>query len=124
MIAEKNSLNVSQLQSLLTLEPNTPIAISQLSCTISCDASYATGIVDRLVAMNLITRQESSADRRIKTIQLTSEGIARRTECIRALDHLATISPIVNDMQPEYITQLQTMLDKIQHQTRTDSSRQ
>lgn len=39
-----------------------------------CDASNVTGVIDRLVAGQLVTRQESTADRRAKTLQLTAKG--------------------------------------------------
>lgn len=45
-----------------------------LAATLHCDASNVTGIVDRLVTLALITRQENPQDRRVKTLQLTAKG--------------------------------------------------
>ncbi|HEX9153590.1 MAG TPA: MarR family transcriptional regulator, partial [Candidatus Saccharimonadales bacterium] len=42
--------------------------------TLHCDASNATGIIDRLVSQGLVARQESEKDRRVKTLQLTERG--------------------------------------------------
>ncbi len=49
-------------------------SMGQLAQTLHCDASNVTGIVDRLSALNLITRQENPLDRRVKTLQLTAKG--------------------------------------------------
>ena len=83
--AEQHNLNLSQLQALLSLEPNHPIPMNRLSCMVGCDASYITGVVDKLLALQLITRQESEHDRRIKTIELTEAGVQFREHLIRAL---------------------------------------
>ncbi|HCH34352.1 MAG: Transcriptional regulator, MarR family [Candidatus Saccharibacteria bacterium GW2011_GWC2_48_9] len=81
-VAEQHSITPSQMQALLLLQPKTQIPMNQLSCMISCDASYITGIVDKLSHLGYIQRQESSIDRRIKTIELTKAGVAFRQKLI------------------------------------------
>lgn len=101
-VAEQHGLAPSQMQALLLIEPKTQIPMNQLSCMISCDASYITGIVDKLTSLGYIRRQESSLDRRIKTIELTKEGVTFRTKLIRSYtdfyknqSQLQTIDPHV-----------------------------
>jgi DNA-binding MarR family transcriptional regulator len=48
--------------------------MGKVALTLHCDASNATGIVDRLVTHKLLVRQESEQDRRVKTLQLTDKG--------------------------------------------------
>lgn len=82
-VAEQHGLAPSQMHALLLVEPKKQIAMNQLSCMISCDASYITSIVDKLTNLGYIRRQESSLDRRIKTIELTKEGVVFRAKLIR-----------------------------------------
>lgn len=81
--AENHGLSSSQMQALLLIEPKQQIPMNQLSCMISCDASYITGIVNKFTHLGYIRRQESSVDRRIKTIELTKEGVTFRSKLIR-----------------------------------------
>jgi DNA-binding MarR family transcriptional regulator len=48
--------------------------MGQLANAMYCDASNVTGIVDRLVAQDLIRREESKTDRRAKILRLTPKG--------------------------------------------------
>ena len=82
-VAEEHSITPSQMQALLLLQPKTQIPMNQLSCMISCDASYITGIVDKLSHLGYIQRQENSLDRRVKTIELTKTGVAFRQKLIK-----------------------------------------
>jgi len=50
------------------------VTMGRVAETLHCDASNVTGIVDRLVAGQFITRQEGELDRRTKTLQLTAKG--------------------------------------------------
>lgn len=83
LVAEQHGVTPSQMQAMLLLQPKTQIPMNQLSCMISCDASYITGIVDKLSKLELIERKESSLDRRIKTIELTREGVVFRQKLIK-----------------------------------------
>jgi DNA-binding MarR family transcriptional regulator len=49
----------------------------------NCDASFVTVVVDGLEHRGLVERQVADYDRRIKTVELTQEGVASRE---RALD--------------------------------------
>ncbi len=72
-LAELNGLTTIQLYALSALNKQGS-SMGHLAHTLHCDASNVTGIVDRLSALNLITRQENPLDRRVKTLQLTAKG--------------------------------------------------
>lgn len=73
-LAEEHSLTPVQLIALYMIERHGELAMGKVAHVLHCDPSNVTGIVDRLVSRRLITREESIADRRTKTIALTSAG--------------------------------------------------
>lgn len=73
LVAEEYGLTIMQLYTLHAIaEEHT--TMGKMAQAIRCDASNVTGIIDKLVTMGLVNRQEDTNDRRIKTVQLTSEG--------------------------------------------------
>jgi len=73
-LAEAHGLTRMQLFVLHVLEQRGEIAMGRIADVMHCDASNITGIVDRLVASDLVSRQELASDRRTKTLQLTAKG--------------------------------------------------
>ncbi|MGF7229265.1 MAG: MarR family winged helix-turn-helix transcriptional regulator [Candidatus Saccharibacteria bacterium] len=76
--AVKHKLTAQQLHVLGFLSDKQPHPMSWLAALLSCDASNVTGIIDRLVALQLVERTESKQDRRVKMVQLTEKGHALR----------------------------------------------
>ncbi len=74
-LSEKYDLTIMQVHALYAISQG-DATMGQVATTLHCDASNVTGIVDRLVAGHLITRQEGTQDRRTKTLQLTDKGHA------------------------------------------------
>src|SRR5580704_6835952 len=74
-LSEKYDLTIMQVHALYAISQG-DATMGQVAGTLHCDASNVTGIVDRLVAGNLITRQEGAQDRRTKTLHLTDKGHA------------------------------------------------
>src|SRR6476660_4042006 len=72
-IAERHNLTVVQLYTMQALA-DSHLTMGQMAAAMHCDASNATGIVDRLTALKLIVRQENPQDRRVKTLALTPAG--------------------------------------------------
>src|SRR5438552_14831561 len=64
-------LSPVQCHVLHLIEPGRPLPMSRLAETLSCDASNVTGLVDRLESRDLVRRQPSPGDRRVKVLQLT-----------------------------------------------------
>lgn len=72
-VAENHGMTPVQVGALYAIMHG-DITMGQVAHTLHCDASNATGIVDRLVAQNLVVRGEGQQDRRVKTLQLTAKG--------------------------------------------------
>src|SRR6266496_786051 len=73
-VAEAERLTQVQFAALYVLKQRGELAMGEVAHTLHCDPSNVTGIVDRLVAHNLVARCECPSDRRAKTISLTAEG--------------------------------------------------
>src|SRR5579871_5457201 len=72
-LSEKYDLTIMQVHALYAISQG-DTTMGKVAFTLHCDASNVTGIVDRLVAAALITRQEGPLDRRTKTLHLTEKG--------------------------------------------------
>ncbi|GLY70758.1 MarR family winged helix-turn-helix transcriptional regulator [Amycolatopsis taiwanensis] len=88
-VAEQLGLTPSQVIALRELSE--PITARELATRMSCEASNATFVLDRLEEQGLIQRRPHPTDRRAKQIVLTPAGQRRRGE---ALHHLGTRSPL------------------------------
>jgi DNA-binding MarR family transcriptional regulator len=78
-LAAELELSPAQCHVLHLIEPGRPMPMGQLAETLACDASNVTGLVDRLESRGLIRRQPSTADRRVKVLDLTPRGSRLRT---------------------------------------------
>src|SRR5476649_378034 len=72
-LSEKYDLTIMQVHALYAISQG-DTTMGRVAESLHCDASNVTGIVDRLVASGLITRQEGALDRRTKTLLLTEKG--------------------------------------------------
>lgn len=109
-LAELYDLSVMQLITLSSLRPGEPTPMNQISCLLACDASNITGIVDRLVRRGLIERTESSEDRRVKVVLLTSKGEYLRDHVIQEV--IAERPKSMANLSNEEFEQLNTLLVK------------
>src|SRR6266536_3795200 len=73
-LADESHLTSAQLGALYMLDQHGELAMGEVAHVLHCDPSNVTGIVDRLVAHELVRRKERATDRRAKTIALTTEG--------------------------------------------------
>ncbi|MGW1962586.1 MarR family winged helix-turn-helix transcriptional regulator [Streptomyces sp. NPDC001935] len=80
--AASENLTASQGKTLNVLRRG-PAAMRALATILTCDASNMTGIVDRLEKRDLVRREPSPTDRRVKNVVLTDEG-RRVIDVIRA----------------------------------------
>lgn len=67
-------ISKSELLTLLQVDRNGEIIMSQIADYINIPMSTATGLVERLVKKGYLERARSESDRRIVTIRLTDEG--------------------------------------------------
>ena len=70
--ASELDLHPAQAGALLQLA--TPLPMNELASLLACDNSNVTGLIDRLEARDLVTRQPSPYDRRVKHVVLTDAG--------------------------------------------------
>lgn len=69
-------LTVPQLVCLRVIGARGPMSPSQLASEVSLSQGTITGILDRLVARQLISRERTSTDRRVVTVRITEAGTA------------------------------------------------
>jgi DNA-binding MarR family transcriptional regulator len=76
----KHGITATQLNVLKLLEEIGDLSLSELSRRIAAQNSTVTGIVDRMVQAELVSREQSADDRRVWRIRPTDKGrqIARR----------------------------------------------
>lgn len=91
-------LNPAQVHLLSTLEENQAMPMSELAESLAFDASYVTGLVDKLEQRGLTRREPSPADRRVKLITLTPEGAAARE---RIIARFSQPPPFIAGLSPE-----------------------
>ena len=72
----KHGVTATQLNALKLLQSVGDLSLSDLSRRLSAKSSAITGLVDRMVEANLVAREQSSEDRRVWRIKLTSQGRA------------------------------------------------
>jgi DNA-binding MarR family transcriptional regulator len=70
--ASELDLHPAQAGALLQL--SSPLPMNELAALLACDNSNVTGLIDRLEARALVSRQPSSEDRRVKHVVLTPAG--------------------------------------------------
>jgi MarR family transcriptional regulator, organic hydroperoxide resistance regulator len=82
MRSQKSHVNAAMAELDLTMQlahamyviPRAGMTMRELAGELACDASNATGLVDRLEHRGLLERQADEGDRRIKRVCLTSAG--------------------------------------------------
>jgi len=73
-IAERHGLTNMQFYAMNVVQHSGVATMGGVAHSLHCDASNITGIIDRLVALDLITRRENADDRRAKLLELTPKG--------------------------------------------------
>jgi DNA-binding MarR family transcriptional regulator len=73
-LATTYGLTVPQLVCLRVVGSRGPMSPSQLANEVSLSQATITGILDRLAARDLITRERSSSDRRVVTVRISDAG--------------------------------------------------
>jgi len=68
-------LNSAQAHLLFSLHDPAGAPMSELAEELVFDASYITGLVDRLEARGLVRRLQNPEDRRVKRVALTEAGL-------------------------------------------------
>jgi DNA-binding MarR family transcriptional regulator len=83
--ADELGVSPPALKALLELEPGGGLSMRSLAELWGCDASFVTVMVDGLERLGLVERQVADHDRRIKTVELTPEGVAARERALETV---------------------------------------
>ncbi|MEA2290145.1 MAG: hypothetical protein QOD55_2142 [Solirubrobacteraceae bacterium] len=96
-VAAEFELSPPQVRALGVLDPERPVAMSELAGALHCDNSNVTGIVDRLEDRGLVERRSATHDRRVKMLAVTPRGVEVRERLAERLEQapepLARLSP-------------------------------
>jgi DNA-binding MarR family transcriptional regulator len=112
-IASEVQLSVPQAMALRHLDPDRPMAMSELAGFLRCDNSNVTGIIDRLEDRDLVRREPSDQDRRVKMLVVTPGGEALRERLAELSDRPpAAIAQLDPDDQIALRDILRTALDR------------
>ena len=78
----KLGITATQLSVIKMLQTVGDLSLSELSYKMATTNSTVTGIIDRMVAAELVSREQSASDRRVWKIKLTPQGraIAKKIE--------------------------------------------
>jgi DNA-binding MarR family transcriptional regulator len=122
MTAKQGLMNVGKIYDLSPLQATTlalvdkenPKPMNVFQKMYNCDASNVTGIVDGLEEKHLATRGEHPADRRVKTILLTSEGAAVQEQLIDSITNID--NTILKDLSKEELAAFKAIIIKLSKQ--------
>lgn len=79
-----STLTMQQLKIVIILDHRESVTGQELAQALGVGLGTVTGIVDRLVARDLVSRQEDPADRRIRRVTLAPAGRALADELVHA----------------------------------------
>ena len=75
-IRSKTNLNPGSLYVLGVLTRNGMLSMSEIGCKLAMPKPHITGLVDKLIAENLVERTYDPKDRRIVNVHITEKGAA------------------------------------------------
>ncbi len=74
-----------------------PCPMRDVASRLSCDASYVTGLADRLEALGLAERRSHADDRRVKQLALTDRGHEVRAAVLEKMESSYDLFPQLDD---------------------------
>lgn len=83
--AEELGLTPGHVKTLFELDANESLSMGEIASALSCDASSATWLVDRLEERGLVERRPHPHDRRVKSVILTSVGAKTKARLVELL---------------------------------------
>jgi DNA-binding MarR family transcriptional regulator len=110
-LAAAGELDLHPAQAGALLQLHEPLPMHELAAELGCDNSNVTGLVDRLAARGLVTRELSPGDRRVRQVVLTAEGRRARTQLLARVGRPATSG--IGKLSAEEQRQLLGLLRKV-----------
>ncbi|MGW7342412.1 MarR family winged helix-turn-helix transcriptional regulator [Streptomyces sp. NPDC054854] len=114
--AARHGLTSTQAKVLAQLEG--PVPMRGLAALLVCDASNVTGIVDRLEARDLVRREPSPADRRVKNVAATDTG---RDVIRRVREEMQATHGALDELDAEECATLYALLERLRPTMERDS---
>lgn len=103
--------DITGMQAMTVFLLDSPRPMNSLRKIYNCDASNITGIIDGLEQKTLVTRFEDPADRRLKMVQLTPDGLKVRKAIIKQM--MSHNSPLLSRLNADELVTFVSLLQKI-----------
>jgi MarR family transcriptional regulator, 2-MHQ and catechol-resistance regulon repressor len=108
---EKAGLGDSDFRVLEALLHKGPLSVNVIGPKVNLTPGSISVAVDRLFAKGLVSRDESSQDRRVRIVALTPRGKSVITPIFRA--HAATMEKVFSGLSRDEMRQLEQQLKRI-----------
>ncbi len=94
-----DTLGITAPQAIALRELSDPMKLTELAERMSCEASNAGYVIDRMEKQGLVERHPHPSDRRAKILALTSSGETCRANVLDALSQEAPIDSLSGEEQ-------------------------
>lgn len=94
-----DTLGITAPQAIALRELSDPMKLTELAERMSCEASNAGYVIDRMEKQGLVERHPHPSDRRAKILALTSSGETCRANVLDALSQEAPIDTLSGEEQ-------------------------
>jgi len=111
---EETGLGLSDFAVLEALLHKGPLPVNVIGPKVNLTPGSISVAVDRLVAKGLVSRAESSQDRRVRIVALTPRGESVITPIFRA--HVATMEKVFAGLSRDEMRQLEQQLKRVGRQ--------
>ena len=108
---EETGLGLSDFGVLELLLHNGPLPVNTIGPMVNLTPGSISIAVDRLVAKGLVSRDESSEDRRVRIVALTSRGKDLIVSAFRK--HSGQMKRVFSELSPEELRSLEVALKKV-----------
>jgi MarR family transcriptional regulator, 2-MHQ and catechol-resistance regulon repressor len=108
---EKTGLGLSDFAVLEALLHKGPLPVNVIGPKVNLTPGSISVAVDRLVAKGLVSRAESSQDRRVRIVALTPRGKSVITPIFRA--HVETMEKVFKGLSRHELRQLEQQLKRV-----------
>ena len=105
------NLTMQQLRVLMLISATDGMALQQLGRQLGVSQATVSGIVDRLVAQDFVTRQEDPRDRRIRHIWLAPKGRTTLDEIMQ--QHSELEQRMLERLDDETLRMLELVLERV-----------
>ncbi|WP_116102599.1 MarR family winged helix-turn-helix transcriptional regulator [Amycolatopsis thermalba] len=109
-VGEEVGLTPAQVVALRELSE--PITARELASRMSCEASNATFVIDRLEDQGLVGLRHHPTDRRAKEIVLTDAGVQARSGVLERLNRTSPLVSLDRDRQESLVELLRALVSE------------